>query len=79
MDSDSLSTTFAALADPTRRSILARLATGGATVNELETGKLKDLSHVCICAPAAETYRAQEYHLPIYHCLSLMLEEEFFG
>ena len=35
MDNDSLSTTFAALADPTRRSILARLATGAATVNEL--------------------------------------------
>jgi DNA-binding transcriptional ArsR family regulator len=32
---DSLSTTFAALADPTRRAILARLATGEATVGEL--------------------------------------------
>jgi DNA-binding transcriptional ArsR family regulator len=32
---DPLSTTFAALADPTRRSILARLATGEATVTEL--------------------------------------------
>jgi D-sedoheptulose 7-phosphate isomerase len=42
-------------------------------------GKLKGLSDVCICAPAKETYRAQEYHLPVYHCLSLMLEEEFFG
>jgi D-sedoheptulose 7-phosphate isomerase len=42
-------------------------------------GKLKGLSDVCICAPSAETYRAQEYHLPIYHCLSLMLEEKFFG
>jgi D-sedoheptulose 7-phosphate isomerase len=42
-------------------------------------GKLKGLSDVCICAPTKETYRAQEYHLPIYHCLSLMLEEEFFG
>ncbi len=42
-------------------------------------GKLKGLSDVCICAPTRETYRAQEYHLPIYHCLSLMLEEEFFG
>lgn len=30
-----LNLTFAALADPTRRSILARLATGEATVNEL--------------------------------------------
>lgn len=35
MATDALSTTFAALADPTRRAILARLATGEATVNEL--------------------------------------------
>ena len=35
MRSDHLSTTFAALADPTRRAILARLAQGEATVNEL--------------------------------------------
>ncbi|HSL33660.1 MAG TPA: metalloregulator ArsR/SmtB family transcription factor [Candidatus Limnocylindrales bacterium] len=33
--SDQLSTTFAALADPTRRAILARLAKGEATVTEL--------------------------------------------
>jgi DNA-binding transcriptional ArsR family regulator len=32
---DQLSTTFAALADPTRRAMLARLAQGEATVNEL--------------------------------------------
>jgi len=32
---DQLSRTFAALADPTRRAILARLADGEATVNEL--------------------------------------------
>ena len=35
VDQDELSTTFAALADPTRRAILARLASGDATVNEL--------------------------------------------
>ena len=35
MPDDHLSTTFAALADPTRRAILARLATGETTVNEL--------------------------------------------
>jgi DNA-binding transcriptional ArsR family regulator len=35
MDTDPLSTTFAALADPTRRAILARLALGQATVTEL--------------------------------------------
>jgi DNA-binding transcriptional ArsR family regulator len=34
-DTDILSTTFAALADPTRRAILARLAQGEATVTEL--------------------------------------------
>ena len=33
--SDTLSTTFFALADPTRRAILARLASGAATVKEL--------------------------------------------
>ena len=35
MPTDQLSFTFAALADPTRRSILTRLAEGEATVNEL--------------------------------------------
>ena len=35
MPADQLSLTFAALADPTRRSILTRLAEGEATVNEL--------------------------------------------
>ncbi|WP_405808501.1 metalloregulator ArsR/SmtB family transcription factor [Streptomyces sp. NBC_00210] len=35
MADDPLSNTFSALADPTRRAILARLADGAATVNEL--------------------------------------------
>ena len=35
MPTDQLDLTFAALADPTRRSILTRLAEGEATVNEL--------------------------------------------
>lgn len=35
MSDDRLSATFASLADPTRRAILARLARGEATVNEL--------------------------------------------
>lgn len=35
MSPDRLSTTFAALADPTRRAILARLASGEASVQEL--------------------------------------------
>ena len=35
MPTDQLSLTFAALADPTRRAILTRLAKGEATVREL--------------------------------------------
>src|SRR5690348_8213540 len=35
MQTDRLTATFSALADPTRRAILARLASGEATVNEL--------------------------------------------
>ena len=35
MNSDQLTLTFAALADPTRRKILSRLAGGEATVNEI--------------------------------------------
>ena len=35
MPTDQLTATFSALADPTRRAILARLASGEATVNEL--------------------------------------------
>jgi len=41
--------------------------------------KLSELADVCIQAPSCETYMIQEYHLPIYHCLSLMLEDKFFG
>ena len=41
--------------------------------------KLSELADVCIQVPETETYKIQELHLPIYHCLCLMLEEEFFG
>ena len=41
--------------------------------------KLKDMSDVCIKAPQTETYMIQELHLPIYHCLCLMLENRFFA
>lgn len=41
-------------------------------------GVLKSLCDIAICAPAKETYLIQEYHLPIYHCLSTMLEDYFF-
>lgn len=41
--------------------------------------KLKDMSDVCIKAPQTETYMIQELHLTIYHCLCLMLEDNFFA
>lgn len=40
--------------------------------------KLAAMSDVCIRAPQTETFKIQELHLPIYHCLCLMLEERFF-
>ncbi len=41
-------------------------------------GRLKEVCDECICAPEKETYKVQELHLPIYHCLCAMLEEELF-
>lgn len=42
-------------------------------------GELAKVSDVVIKVPATETYIIQELHLPVYHCLCLMLEERFFG
>lgn len=41
--------------------------------------RLMEFADVCIRVPETETYRIQELHLPVYHCLCLMLEEKFFG
>ena len=41
-------------------------------------GMLKNLCTVTLKAPESETYRVQEYHLPIYHALCAMVESEFF-
>lgn len=41
--------------------------------------KLMKYSDVCIRVPETETYKIQELHLPVYHSLCLMLEEQFFG
>ena len=52
MTVDQLSSTFAALADPTRRAILGRLVEGEATVNEL-------------AAPFPMTLQAVSQHLKV--------------
>ena len=41
-------------------------------------GKIKDYCDACIIVPETETFKIQELHLPVYHALCLMLEEEFF-
>jgi DNA-binding transcriptional ArsR family regulator len=67
MSSDPLSTTFAALADPTRRAILERLASGAASVTELAepfamslpaiSKHLKVLEHAGLIARGREAQR----------------------
>lgn len=41
-------------------------------------GKLAQISDVTVKVPAAETYKIQEYHLPVYHYLCAKTEEAFF-
>ncbi len=41
-------------------------------------GRLKEVADVTINVPECETYAVQELHLPVYHCLCAMLEEELF-
>ena len=42
-------------------------------------GALKALADISIRVPARETYRVQEYHLPVYHYLCAEVEREMFG
>lgn len=42
-------------------------------------GRMVHLCDAAVCVPEEETYQIQEYHLPIYHCWCLMLEDYFFG
>lgn len=42
-------------------------------------GELAKVADVAIKVPETETYMIQELHLPVYHCLCLMLEDRFFG
>ena len=41
-------------------------------------GELDKVADVAIRVPEKETFMIQELHLPVYHCLCLMLEERFF-
>jgi D-sedoheptulose 7-phosphate isomerase len=52
-------------------SVIALTGPGG--------GKIKELADCTILAPGANTPEIQEAHLPIYHTLCAMLEDEMFG
>ena len=41
-------------------------------------GELSKVADAAIKVPQNETYMIQELHLPVYHCLCLMLEQHFF-
>ena len=41
-------------------------------------GMLKELADASVVVPEKETFKVQELHLPVYHCICAMLEEEFF-
>lgn len=41
-------------------------------------GSMNGLCDVTIKVPSTETYKIQEYHLPVYHALCAMIEMEFF-
>ena len=41
-------------------------------------GRLAALADAAVRVPARETYQVQEFHLPVYHALCAMLEEELF-
>lgn len=41
--------------------------------------RMDEECEIVINAPANETFKIQEFHLPIYHAICAMLEKEFFG
>ena len=42
-------------------------------------GKIAEYADVTVAVPETETFKVQEYHLPVYHALCAMLEAEFFS
>jgi D-sedoheptulose 7-phosphate isomerase len=55
------------------RGLKTILLTGGTG------GKAAKIADCAIVVPERETYKVQELHLPVYHCLCLMLEDRFFS
>jgi D-sedoheptulose 7-phosphate isomerase len=59
----------------------AAKARGAATLAMVGAGggRMGDCADCSIRVPASRTLHVQEQHLPVYHCLSLMLEDHFFA
>lgn len=45
----------------------------------IRESRLSEISDVTIKVPETETYKVQEYHLPVYHYLCAEVEKYFFG
>lgn len=41
--------------------------------------ELSEIADIAICVPEKDTFKIQELHLPVYHCLCAMVEAEIFG
>lgn len=41
-------------------------------------GKLKTLCDISVVVPEDETFKIQELHLPVYHVICALVEQEFF-
>ena len=41
--------------------------------------RMSELSDVSIQVPETETYKVQEYHLPVYHAICAQVEEVLYG
>ncbi len=62
------------------KALQVATAMGGKTISLTGAAGIskKAGSDVTLAVPETETYKVQEYHLPVYHTLCLMLENEFF-
>ena len=67
-------------ADNVRLAALAAKGRGAKVIGltGIGGGKLATCCDLVLDVPETETYRVQELHLPVYHCLCAMLEELFF-
>lgn len=48
-------------------------------LNGLHKGAMDEYSDVLLKVPETETYKIQELHLPVYHAICMMVEEDLFG